>query len=133
MDPAWPEPVLLRLEEQGIRPTPAGYLRLSRALVGAGRRLGLARAAHPQTRPLAVPNGVGVMAAQLGMHVTVCHPQGYEIDSDVKETMELSAREEGGSLTWADDLEGAVEGAEGGMGLRKVTERATEAERTAQT
>ena len=77
-----------------------------------GRKIALAWTYHPQTRPLAVPHGVGVMATKLGMDVTVCHPEGYELDHDVRETMELCAGDEGGSVRWTDDLKGGIEGAD---------------------
>jgi len=77
-----------------------------------GKRIALVWTYHPQTRPLAVPHGVGVMASKLGMEVTVCHPEGYELDHDVRDTMELCAAEAGGSVRWADDPRAGVEGAD---------------------
>ena len=77
-----------------------------------GRKISLVWTYHPVTRPLAVPHGVGTMAAKLGMDVTVCHPEGYELDPAVREVMEMCAAEEGGRVTWTDDLEGGVAGTE---------------------
>ncbi len=77
-----------------------------------GRRLTLAWTYHPTARPLAVPHGVGVMAAKMGLHVTVCHPEGYDLDPAVRDSMERSAEEEGGSVRWVEDLEEGVEGAD---------------------
>lgn len=77
-----------------------------------GKRIALVWTYHPRARPLAVPHGVGVMATKLGMDVTVCHPDGYELDHDVRETMEMSAAESGGKVRWLDDLQGGVEGAD---------------------
>ncbi|MFV1959667.1 MAG: N-acetylornithine carbamoyltransferase, partial [Planctomycetota bacterium] len=77
-----------------------------------GRKLSLVWTYHPQTRPLAVPHGVGVMAAKMGMDVTVCHPEGYELDPAVRDSMERSADAEGGSVRWVEDLEEGVEGAD---------------------
>jgi N-acetylornithine carbamoyltransferase len=78
----------------------------------AGKRIALVWTYHPHTRPLAVPHGVGVMAAKLGMEVTVCHPEGYELDHDVRETMELCSAQSGGTVRWTDEREGGVEGAD---------------------
>ena len=77
-----------------------------------GKKIALVWTYHPQTRPLAVPHGVGVMATKLGMDVTVCHPEGYELDHDVRETMKLCAGEEGGSVRWADDPRAGIEDAD---------------------
>jgi N-acetylornithine carbamoyltransferase len=77
-----------------------------------GRKLALVWTYHPQTRPLAVPHGVGVMATKLGMDVTVCHPEGYELDQAVRETMDLAASESGGRLAWSSDLPSALAGAD---------------------
>jgi len=77
-----------------------------------GKKIALTWAYHPQTRPLAVPHGVGVMATKLGMDVTVCHPEGYELDHDVRETMELCAGETGGSVRWTDDRRAGLENAD---------------------
>jgi len=77
-----------------------------------GRKLTLVWTYHPVTRPLAVPHGVGTMAAKMGMDVTVCHPEGYELDPAVREVMEMSAAEEGGRVRWSHELEEGIEGAE---------------------
>lgn len=77
-----------------------------------GKKIALVWTYHPHTRPLAVPHGVGVMAAKLGMDVTVCHPEGYELDHDVRETMELCAADEGRAVRWADDPRAGIEGAD---------------------
>jgi N-acetylornithine carbamoyltransferase len=77
-----------------------------------GRRLTLAWTYHPQARPLAVPHGVGTMATKLGMHVTVCRPDGYDVDPHVRDVMERSAAASSGSVRWTEDLEEAMTGAE---------------------
>lgn len=77
-----------------------------------GKKIALVWTYHPHTRPLAVPHGVGVMAAKLGMDVTVCHPEGYELDHDVRETMELCAADEDRAVRWADDPRAGIEGAD---------------------
>lgn len=48
-----------------------------------GRKLVLSWANHPKDLPTAVPNSALVMAAQLGMDVTLACPEGYELDADI--------------------------------------------------
>jgi N-acetylornithine carbamoyltransferase len=76
------------------------------------RRLSLVWTYHPEARPLAVPHGVGLMGTKLGMHVTLCHPEGYELDAGVREVMERSAQAAGGSVRTVADPREAVEGAD---------------------
>ncbi len=77
-----------------------------------GLKLSLVWTYHPQARPLAVPHGVGVMATKLGMHVTVAQPEGYELDTAVRDAMERSAEASGGSVRWVENLGSGVEGAD---------------------
>jgi N-acetylornithine carbamoyltransferase len=77
-----------------------------------GKRLTLAWTYHPKARPLAVPHGVGVMAAKLGMEVVVSHPDGYDLDPTVRQVMQRSAAQAGGSVRWVPDLGEAVTGAD---------------------
>ena len=77
-----------------------------------GKRLSLVWTYHPQARPLAVPHGVGLMAAKMGMDVIVSHPEGYDLDPAVRDAMERSAEEEGGSVRWVESMEEAVAGAD---------------------
>jgi len=77
-----------------------------------GRKISLVWTYHPVTRPLAVPHGVGTMAAKMGMDVTVCHPEGYELDPAVREVMEMSAAEEGGRVRWTNDRAEGLKDAE---------------------
>ncbi len=96
-----------------------------------GKKLALTWVYHPKARPLAVPHGVGVMAAKLGMHTTICHPEGYALDPGVNDTMARSAAESGGSVRTCEDLEEAVENADvvyaapwGAIDLHGLPERA---------
>lgn len=76
-----------------------------------GKRLTLAWTYHPKAKPLAVPHGVMLMAAKLGMHVTVCHPEGYELDLAVRDTAARAAQASGGSVRHVRDLAEGVAGA----------------------
>lgn len=48
-----------------------------------GKRFVLSWAYHPKPLPMAVPNSALLMAARLGMNVTVAHPKGFELDANV--------------------------------------------------
>jgi N-acetylornithine carbamoyltransferase len=76
-----------------------------------GRKLTLAWVYSPNARPLAVPHAVGILASKMGMHLTVCHPEGYELDAGILEIVQRNARETGGSVRFAPDLADAAAGA----------------------
>ncbi len=75
-----------------------------------GRRLALTWVYSPTARPLAVPHGVALMAAKMGMQLTVCAPPGYELDRGVLDIVERNARETGGSVRFTESLAEATEG-----------------------
>ncbi|MDF1700971.1 MAG: N-acetylornithine carbamoyltransferase [Planctomycetota bacterium] len=77
-----------------------------------GKRVALTWTYHPKARPLAVPHGVGMMAAKLGMDLTVARPEGYDFDPALQRTMEHAAQRSGGSLDFVDDPAAAVENAD---------------------
>lgn len=49
-------------------------------------------------KPLSVPQGVVGLMTRLGMHVTLAHPEGYEIMSTVENLAEKNAAASGGSF-----------------------------------
>jgi N-acetylornithine carbamoyltransferase len=75
-----------------------------------GKRLTLAWTYHPKAKPPGVAHGVLTMAAKLGMHVTVCHPEGYQLDGQVRDTAQRAAAATGGSVQ---QVHGHAEGLEG--------------------
>ncbi len=77
-----------------------------------GRKIALVWSYHPKARPLAVPHGVGIMSAKLGMDLTVARPEGYDFDAGVQRTMQHAAQASGGSVTFLEDAEAAVEDAD---------------------
>ncbi|MFM8386916.1 MAG: N-acetylornithine carbamoyltransferase [Planctomycetia bacterium] len=77
-----------------------------------GRRLALTWCHSPKARSLAVPHGVMQMATKLGMHVTLCHPEGYELDGLLRETARRNAQASGGSLREAHALAEGLAGAD---------------------
>lgn len=77
-----------------------------------GKHLTLAWVYHPKAKPLAVPHAAAVMAAKMGMHLTLCHPEGFELDPGVRDAVARAAAAEGGSVKTVRELAGGVEGAD---------------------
>jgi N-acetylornithine carbamoyltransferase len=77
-----------------------------------GKKISLVWTYHPKARPPAVAHGLGIMATKLGMELTVCHPEGYELDPGVRDVMRRSARSAGKSVRFVEDPAEAVTGAD---------------------
>jgi len=73
-----------------------------------GRKLAMTWAYSPSYgKPLSVPQGVITLMTRFGMHVTLAHPQGYDL---VPQTLEIAARhaqESGGSFQVVHSMEEA--------------------------
>jgi N-acetylornithine carbamoyltransferase len=78
----------------------------------AGRRITLTWAPHPRALPTAVPNSLVLAAAQMGMNVTVAHPEGYDLPETVMERADKLARAVGGSVRRTYNRATAAAGAE---------------------
>lgn len=77
-----------------------------------GRKLTLAWVYNPKAKPLAVPHGAAIMAAKLGLNLTISYPEGFELDQAVRDSIQRSASATGGSVRYVRDLPTAVEGAD---------------------
>jgi N-acetylornithine carbamoyltransferase len=53
---------------------------------------------HPKALPMATPNSQILSACDLGMDVTVAHPKGWELDSEILKTMDQRAKNSGGNF-----------------------------------
>jgi N-acetylornithine carbamoyltransferase len=60
---------------------------------------------------MAVPNSALLMAARLGMEVTVARPDSHPLDDTVIQQAETYAQEHGTSITETDDMDAAYDGA----------------------
>ena len=74
----------------------------------AGKRLALVWTYHPKARPLAVPHGVATMAAKLGLHVTVAHPEGFPLDRAVEASARRAAADAGGTFDVVHDMDQGI-------------------------
>ncbi len=77
-----------------------------------GKRVTLTWAPHPKALPAAVPNQVALSAALQGMHVTIAHPRGFDLDPQVIERVDGLARASGGGLDITHDPDEAMHGAQ---------------------
>ena len=84
-----------------------------REKVGEGRKkVLLTWAWHPKPLPMAVPNSFALAAAQMGHELIIAHPIGYELDDDLMQSVQQSARTSGGSVTVMNEVDASFEGVE---------------------
>jgi ornithine carbamoyltransferase len=63
-------------------------------------------------RPLSVPQGVATLFPRFGMDVVIAHPPGFDLMPEVLEKAQAAAKEAGATITFADTMEEAFEGAD---------------------
>jgi ornithine carbamoyltransferase len=63
-------------------------------------------------RPLSVPQGVATLFPRFGMDVVIAHPPGFDLMPEVLEKAQAAAAEAGTTITFADSMEEAFEGAD---------------------
>ncbi len=63
-------------------------------------------------KPLAVPQSVTLIAAHMGMDVTLAHPEGFELGDEVVKSAKKSAKKQGGEFETTYDMEEAFDGAD---------------------
>ena len=84
-----------------------------REKLGEGRKkVLLTWAWHPKPLPMAVPNSFALASAQMGHDLVIAHPQGYELDDELMETIRQQAAGAGGSVSLTNDVDQAFAGAE---------------------
>lgn len=67
---------------------------------------------HPKPLPVATPHSQVLSAADLGMDVTVLHPEGYDLAPEVIHAARERTEALGGSLNVTHDIDSAYDGAE---------------------
>jgi N-acetylornithine carbamoyltransferase len=78
----------------------------------AGKEFVLTWAHHPKALPMAVPNSALLMAARLGMNVTVARPDSHALDASVMDRAQAYATENGTHVTETADMDAAFDGAD---------------------
>ena len=76
-----------------------------------GKKYVMTWAYHPKALPMATPNSQILAACDLGMHVVIAHPHGWELDPDILASAQSRAQQSGGSLAISYDQQAAVEDA----------------------
>jgi N-acetylornithine carbamoyltransferase len=76
------------------------------------KRVMLTWAWHPKPLPMAVPNSFALAAAQMGHQLVVAHPEGYELDEELMETIQEQAAAAGGSVDVTNEIDAGFDGAE---------------------
>ena len=78
-----------------------------------GKKIAMSWAYSPSYgKPLSVPQGVVGLMTRFGMDVTLAHPEGYEIMSDVMDVAKENAQKSGGSFTVTNDMKEAFKDAD---------------------
>lgn len=78
-----------------------------------GKKIAMSWAYSPSYgKPLSVPQGVIGLMTRMGMDVTLAHPPGYEVMSEVEEIAMANAKESGGSFKKTNDMDEAFKDAD---------------------
>ncbi len=78
-----------------------------------GKKIAMTWAYSPSYgKPLSVPQGIVGLMTRFGMDVTLAHPEGYEIMSDVERIAADNAKASSGSFTKTNSMAEAFEGAD---------------------
>lgn len=78
-----------------------------------GRKIAMTWAYSPSYgKPLSVPQGVVTLMTRFGMHVTLAHPEGYDLIPETLSIADRHARESGGSFSRTFSMEEAFRGAD---------------------
>ncbi|MCR4318373.1 MAG: N-acetylornithine carbamoyltransferase [Planctomycetes bacterium] len=76
------------------------------------RKVLLTWTTHPKALPMAVPNSFSLMSSKLGMDLTICRPDGWDLDDEIMARVRRNAKAAGSTVTITNDFEGAFEGQE---------------------
>jgi len=78
-----------------------------------GKKIAMSWAYSPSYgKPLSVPQGIIGLMTRFGMDVTLAHPEGYEVMSEVEEVAMKNAAASGGRFTKTNSMAEAFEGAD---------------------
>ncbi len=79
----------------------------------AGKRIAVSWAYSPSyAKPLSVPQGLVSLLTRFGAHVTLAHPDGYDLLPDPVRWAHEGAAQSGGSFHVTDDMDAAFAGAD---------------------
>jgi len=78
---------------------------------GTESRVVLSWAYHPKPLPMAVPNSFALIAAQMGLDLTIACPPEYDLGEEAMDEIEIGAKSSGGSVHISRDQREACRGA----------------------
>ena len=90
----------------------ADMMTIREKLGDGAKQVVLTWAWHPKALPMAVPNSFALATAQMGHHLVIAHPKGYELDEQLLDVTRAKASDTGGSVKVVNDIEAAFGGAE---------------------
>jgi N-acetylornithine carbamoyltransferase len=90
----------------------ADMMTIREKLGDGAKRVVVTWAWHPKALPMAVPNSFALAAAQMGHHLVIAHPKGYELDEELIGVSREAATGSGGTISVVNDIEAAFDGAE---------------------
>lgn len=67
---------------------------------------------HPKPLPMAVPNSFALAAAQMGHHLVIAHPPGYELDEELMKSINEHSAMNGGTVKVTNDVSAGFDGAQ---------------------
>lgn len=77
-----------------------------------GHRITVVWGYHPRPLPMAVPNSILLAASQMGMDVTLAHPEGFEIQSGILSMARVLSEKSRGKIDVCNDRKEACRDAE---------------------
>jgi len=78
-----------------------------------GKKIAMTWAYSPSYgKPLSVPQGIIGLMTRMGMEVTLAHPEGYELLSDVEEVAKANAAKSGGKFVKTNSMKEAFQNAD---------------------
>lgn len=76
-----------------------------------GQKVVLSWAYHPKPLPMAVPNSFALIAAQVGLDLTIACPPEYDLGTAMMREIKAAAKSSGGSVSISRDQRAACKGA----------------------
>lgn len=67
---------------------------------------------HPKPLPMAVPNSFALAVAQMGHHLVIAHPPGYELDEELMKSINQHSAMNGGTVKVTNDVSAGFDGAQ---------------------
>ncbi|MHC4829607.1 MAG: N-acetylornithine carbamoyltransferase [Planctomycetota bacterium] len=109
----WADVPVLNLESSLYHPCQglADVITIQRALGPDPGKIVLAWTDHPKALPVAVPDSFATAVTRMGWDLTIAHPRGYDLPTEVVAACRAQAAQHGRKVTITHDLAEGLEGA----------------------